>query len=141
MTLSWVVLAWIQVLTYCICFVTLDVFGLWYSSQYVGEKIARDSLYKYTHPHGLGGGGYGSAHQFMPSNTHAHMQTHTNTRGGKGKPKTGKRKTRKPSSLWCENENKTRWKSKSIKYKVRFYLLSLLTQHTTKQQEKLWKFN
>ena len=104
-------------------------------------KIARYYLYIYTPIRDLGGGGYGSAHQFTPSNTHAHMQTHTNTQGGKGEPKTGKRKTRKPSSLWCENENKTRWKSKSIKYKVVDFLVALLTLHHHKMQVNLLFYN
>ena len=100
------------------------------------KKIARDSLSIYTHT-AIWGVGVWQAWQFSTGNSTARRRNSEATarqQDGNWKRKTGT--VRNPSLFRCENENKTRRKSKSINCKACFYLLSLLTLHAHKQQEK-----
>jgi hypothetical protein len=67
---------------------------------------------------------------------HAYTHIHTHTQRSKVETGNWKPKTRKPGSLCCENENKARWKSKSIKYKAVDFLLSYFVPHLNQMQLK-----
>lgn len=99
-----------------------------------GEKIARYNLYIYTPIRNLGGGGLArliSSHLATRTQTHADAHKHARQ---KAKSENWKAKMRNPSLFRCENENKTRWKSKSIKYKVEMFCGALFVSHTHKMQ-------
>ena len=135
-----ILLAWIQVLNYVILVFVCSVVFFCLGTTLCSKKIANYNLYIYTHTAIWGGGGL-ARHGSSALTSDGTAPAQADGTAWKGNRKTENPKTRNPSSLWCENENKTRSECRVVYCSTLIFFLALFTQHTHKQQEKLWKFN
>lgn len=107
----------------------------------ITKKIARDSLYIYTHTHESGGGGFlrfTSSPLFFPTQQHA---TQRNTQEGNWKAKSETRKRGKPVlfvvKMKIRGVQMIKWKI----VKVSSFCEALFTLHIHKMQVNLWFYN